>query len=109
MYLKKSRDLTYIAAVDNLAPWTLDDLVHEIRLAARKHAASTGRAEDYYAIGGCIAGGEAGVDMADSLSERLGVLSNGAQGDFANRRDKKVQVSELQLFYCTIHTTIMVT
>ena len=34
MYLNKSRDLTYIAAVDNLAPWTLDDLVHEIRLAA---------------------------------------------------------------------------
>jgi biotin carboxylase len=39
----------------------------------------------------CIAGGEAGVDAADLLSERLQVRTNGAQGVFANRRDKKVQ------------------
>ena len=39
----------------------------------------------------CICGGEAGVDAADLLSERLMVRTNGAQGPFANRRDKKVQ------------------
>ena len=39
----------------------------------------------------CICGGEAGVDMADLLSERLMVRTNGTAGAFANRRDKKVQ------------------
>ena len=37
----------------------------------------------------CLAGGEAGVDFADSLSEHLGLLSNGTQ--IPNRRDKKIQ------------------
>eukprot|EP00529_Nitzschia_sp_RCC80_P004737 CAMPEP_0113503366 /NCGR_PEP_ID=MMETSP0014_2-20120614/34104_1 /TAXON_ID=2857 /ORGANISM="Nitzschia sp." /LENGTH=911 /DNA_ID=CAMNT_0000398325 /DNA_START=141 /DNA_END=2876 /DNA_ORIENTATION=+ /assembly_acc=CAM_ASM_000159 len=38
----------------------------------------------------CVfAGGEAGVDYADALSEYLGVLSNGT--DIPNRRDKYVQ------------------
>lgn len=36
-----------------------------------------------------IAGGEAGVDLADALSEHMGVLSNGTE--IPNRRDKKVQ------------------
>ena len=36
-----------------------------------------------------ICGGEAGVDLADILSEQMGLLSNGTQ--VANRRDKKVQ------------------
>merc|ERR1719253_2513395 len=39
----------------------------------------------------CICGGEAGVDAADVISERLMVRTNGAQGAFAYRRDKKVQ------------------
>ena len=39
----------------------------------------------------CICGGEAGVDAADLISERLMVRTNGTQGDFANRRDEKVQ------------------
>ena len=39
----------------------------------------------------CICGGEAGVDAADLISERLLVRTNGTQGPFANRRDKKVQ------------------
>ena len=39
----------------------------------------------------CICGGEAGVDAADLVSERLMVRTNGTAGDFANRRDKKVQ------------------
>ena len=37
----------------------------------------------------CIAGGEAGVDLADALSEFLGVQTNGTE--IPNRRDKKVQ------------------
>ena len=37
----------------------------------------------------CICGGEAGVDLADALSEKMGLLSNGT--DVPNRRDKKVQ------------------
>ena len=37
----------------------------------------------------CICGGEAGVDLADALSEALGLLTNGT--DIPNRRDKKVQ------------------
>lgn len=43
----------------------------------------------------CLAGGEAGVDTADELSEAMGLLSNGtlrgANGEILNRRDKKVQ------------------
>ncbi len=37
----------------------------------------------------CFAGGEAGVDVADALSEYLGLRSNGTE--IANRRDKYVQ------------------
>ena len=85
------RDLTYLAEIDDLDPWSLDDLEKNIKQAASAAARKLGRPADYYTIVGCIAGGEAGVDMADLLSEKLGVLSNGAQGDFANRRDKKVQ------------------
>ena len=36
-----------------------------------------------------LAGGEAGVDFADALSEYLGLLTNGTE--IANRRDKYVQ------------------
>jgi len=39
----------------------------------------------------CLCGGEAGVDAADLVSERLNVRTNGTQGAFAYRRDKKVQ------------------
>lgn len=37
----------------------------------------------------CLAGGEAGVDFADVLSEHMGLLTNGTQ--IPNRRDKKLQ------------------
>jgi len=37
----------------------------------------------------CIAGGEAGVDLAEALSERLNVRTNGTS--IPNRRDKKLQ------------------
>ncbi len=71
--------------------WDLKDLEKAVKAAAASAARKIGKDEDYYTIVGCIAGGEAGVDMADAFSEHLGVLSNGAKGDFANRRDKKVQ------------------
>merc|ERR1719253_1698474 len=37
----------------------------------------------------CFAGGEAGVDFADALSEYLGLQTNGTE--ISNRRDKYVQ------------------
>lgn len=37
----------------------------------------------------CIAGGEAGVDLADALSERLKLRTNGTR--IPNKRDKKIQ------------------
>ena len=40
-------------------------------------------------IQACLAGGEAGVDLADALSEELNLLTNGT--DIPNRRDKKLQ------------------
>jgi biotin carboxylase len=40
-------------------------------------------------LAACFAGGEAGVDLADSLSEALGLISNGTE--IPNRRDKKIQ------------------
>lgn len=86
------RDLTYIAQVDDLESWTIEQLISAITTAASNHAVSVGHPKEYYSIVACIAGGEAGVDMADALSERLGLLSNGTKGEFANRRDKKVQV-----------------
>ena len=42
-----------------------------------------------YRVIACLAGGEAGVDLADALSEALGVRTNGT--DIPNRRDKKLQ------------------
>jgi len=42
-----------------------------------------------WTIKACVCGGEAGVDLADALSEEMGLLSNGTAVE--NRRDKKVQ------------------
>ena len=88
-----AKDLTYLAEIDDVEPWSLDDLIYAIRMTCSFKARGAGRSDDFYHIAGCIAGGEAGVDMAEALSERLGVLSNGTEGDFKNRRDKKVQAS----------------
>lgn len=97
------RDLSYIAQVDDLESWSLDTLITEINKSANEHAKRIGKGDGYYTISGVIAGGEAGVDMADVLSERLGVLSNGAKGEFANRRDKKVQVRFVWFRFCLLH------
>eukprot|EP00985_Skeletonema_marinoi_P033822 scaffold42277_cov153-Skeletonema_marinoi.AAC.1 len=85
------RDLTYVDQVQDELHWSLDDLVRAVDQAKDRAARKIGKDDGYYTIVGCIAGGEAGVDMADLLSEKLGVLSNGTKGDFANRRDKRVQ------------------
>ena len=47
------------------------------------------KAAKSFRIVACMAGGEAGVDLADALSEKLGVRTNGT--DIPNRRDKKIQ------------------
>jgi biotin carboxylase len=47
------------------------------------------KAADKFRVVACIAGGEAGVDLADALSERLGVRTNGTE--IPNKRDKKLQ------------------
>ena len=86
-----AKDLVYLAEIDDVEPWDLDDLISAVRDVASGIATSAGRPPDHYVVSGCIAGGEAGVDMADALSERLGVLSNGTEGEYANRRDKRVQ------------------
>jgi len=74
------RDLRYHAHVQDLDHWNLDELAAAVRSAAGS-----------LNVVGCIAGGEAGVDMADALSEKMGLLTNGTKGAFVNRRDKKVQ------------------
>ena len=85
------RDLRYVAEVDDAEGWTLADLADAVAKAARDGAVAAGRDADHYAVAACLAGGEAGVDLADALSEHLGVRTNGTTGAFARRRDKKVQ------------------
>lgn len=70
--------LVYDAELEESA--TLDDTAASVLTTARELS---------YEIVACICGGEAGVDLADALSEKLGLLSNGTH--VKNRRDKKVQ------------------
>jgi hypothetical protein len=73
------RDLTYLATIQDQPGWDLAKLQSAIQEKLAFLARSKGKPADYYTISGCIAGGEAGVDMADAFSEFLGVLSNGAR------------------------------
>jgi len=59
---------------------TLDDTASLVKDIAKRY---------HWEVHACVCGGEAGVDLTDALSERLGLLSNGTA--VANRRDKKVQ------------------
>jgi len=68
--------MKYYAEVDELEE--LADTVRAIYEAAGK-----------LRVVACIAGGEAGVDCADAVSERMNLRTNGTQ--VANRRDKKIQ------------------
>lgn len=73
--------MDYLAEVDQAK--TLDETEKILIQAATGHE-----------IVACLAGGEAGVDYADALSEYLGVLSNGTE--INNRRDKKLQQELIQ-------------
>ena len=68
--------MNYLAEVDELGD------LQETAEAVQKAAGGK-------AIVACTAGGEAGVDLADALSEFLGLRTNGTE--IPNRRDKKVQ------------------
>ena len=70
--------MKYLAEVDEPKP---DDL----KATAEACKAAVGDKE----IVACLAGGEAGVVLADALSEFLGLRTNGTE--IPNRRDKKVQ------------------
>ena len=78
-------NLTYHAQVDEQAGSTLSET------AAAVQAACKDKDDDdhCYTIVACLPGGEAGVDLADALSEWLRVRTNGT--DIPNRRDKKIQ------------------
>ena len=70
------QNLEYFAEVTEAE--TLEESVRVAQKAAKS-----------YRIVACMTGGEAGVDLADKLSEKLGVRTNGT--DIPNRRDKKIQ------------------
>jgi hypothetical protein len=58
-------------------------------LEATAQAVRTAIGETNKHVVACLAGGEAGVDLADALSEHMGLLTNGTE--IPNRRDKKIQ------------------
>jgi carbamoylphosphate synthase large subunit len=68
--------MDYFAEIDQAA--TLEETEKILKEATGDHT-----------VAACLAGGEAGVDFADALSEHLGLLTNGT--DIPNRRDKKLQ------------------
>lgn len=64
------------------------ELDEQDTLAATKEMVVSVCKENGMELVGCVAGGEAGVDLADALSEALELPSNGSQ---ILRRDKKIQ------------------
>jgi biotin carboxylase len=72
------KDLVYDAELEEQA--TLDETTELVLQEARQMS---------YNIVAVMCGGEAGVDLTDALSERLGLRTNGTS--IPNRRDKKVQ------------------
>jgi hypothetical protein len=77
--------MNYLAEVDQISTD-----VKETADLCRKAIAEHGNKP----IIACLAGGEAGVDLADALSEYLGLRTNGTE--IPNRRDKKVQQELIQ-------------
>ena len=81
--LSCAKELKYVREIEEQE--TLQLTLEEIERQA---------AEANLDIVACLAGGEAGVDVADVVSEAMGLLSNGTlvvDGEILNRRDKKVQ------------------
>lgn len=73
--------LTYAATVDE-APTMAETVQRLYKAAGTKRLVA------------CLAGGEAGVDFADALAERLQVRGNGTR--IPNKRDKKIQQELIQ-------------
>lgn len=71
--------INYLASVD-------EPMEGGLQATADKLKAAIGGGKTFAA---CLAGGEAGVDLADCLSEFMGLLTNGTE--IPNRRDKKIQ------------------
>lgn len=69
-------EITYMAELDEAE--TLADTVTAVYKAAGE-----------FRVVACLAGGEAGVDFADALSERMNLRTNGTV--IPNKRDKKLQ------------------
>jgi len=81
--LSCAKELKYVREIDEQG--TLELTLKEIE----RHCT-----EADLEIVACLAGGEAGVDVADIVSEAMGLQSNGVlcvKGESLNRRDKKVQ------------------
>jgi hypothetical protein len=81
--LSCAKELKYVREVEE------QDALELTVAEVERHAAAAN-----LEIVACLAGGEAGVDVADVLSEAMGLLSNGTllvNGQVLNRRDKKVQ------------------
>lgn len=77
-------ELRYVCEIEEQE--TLDATLDEVNRTAE------GAGLEFVA---CLAGGEAGVDFADVLSEAMGLLTNGTlrgdNGEELNRRDKQIQ------------------
>jgi biotin carboxylase len=78
--------MQYIAQVDEA-----ETIAETAQRCQEAFAAATGGGHSSASncIVACVAGGEAGVDVADALSEYMGLRTNGTE--IKNRRDKKVQ------------------
>lgn len=79
-----SKELRYVCEIEEGE--TLEGTVDEVHQRAKTAGLE---------VVACLAGGEAGVDFADVLSEAMGLLTNGTlygdNGEVLNRRDKKIQ------------------
>jgi glutathione synthase/RimK-type ligase-like ATP-grasp enzyme len=78
------KDLRYYdtITVDDLLSSPDDDIMQVTAKAIQEAAGD-------FPIVSIMAGGDRGVDFADALSEKFGLLTNGT--DIPNRRDKKIQ------------------
>ena len=81
---------THVPASCNSLTWAAE--LEEDASSIQATAASVNQVaqDNGWAIVACCCGGEAGVDLADALSEELGLLITNGTASF-NRRDKKVQ------------------
>lgn len=91
--------IKYLASVDEPSPTTSASASASFSSASLQATADllTQAIGPDKTITACLAGGEAGVDLADALSEFLGLLTNGTDIK-PNRRDKKIQQELIRKF-----------